>query len=60
MFIKDKQMLVFNLLFIFNILLTDRGSLASSVVLGFRELKLIEKHGSRVPKRKAKTLVYTK
>ena len=45
-YIQEKQMLVFN--FIFELLWTGWGSSESSVTLsGFRELKQIEKHGSR-------------
>jgi hypothetical protein len=44
--VKEKQILVIN--FIFDLLWTGRGSSIISVtLLGFRELKQIEKHGSR-------------
>ena len=46
MYIKGKQMLVFN--FIFDLLWTGGGSSVSSVpFLGFRELKQIDKYGHR-------------
>jgi len=49
MYIKDKQMLVFNS--IFDLLWTSRGSSVSSVAFSrFRELQQFEKRGARLSK----------